>query len=490
MAGNNGVSLNGAVAEVAPQAAADEQALTLTYDQVIGRDPTTAELTLGLQQLQDGASLSSERSYLATTGYAAVAISGIYTDVVGRAVTAPELTSDESYVAGGGSLVNLRGYLAASNEAASKLQFLYADVVGRPITPGELGSDQAALGAGIATLAGLRSYFATTTEAAGKLQTLYQTELDRPITSGELTADQQLIANGSSLAAIRGYLATSAEAVRAFGKQYQNAFGSPPAPADVQSGEQALASGASVSFAVASTASSVSFINAVFTSLLGVAPSAGEVGAAEDRIATAIDVPTNTTYFAPQATGAVTAVAAASPEFASAINAAFQAALGRPANAVELAADQSELGLPPASNDTAVATVTVATLKTQIAELSGGAPPQAAGSVQITGETIAGSSGYIYGLLNNDALISAQGANVGATLIGPGNATVYPFDPARDILQIETRQAASFGALSLSKSYDSVAGFPITTVKLGSGTSISLDVLSNAPITAANFRFV
>lgn len=538
MAVNTSAVLNDLTDAATAQDAASGQLLILTYKQIIGRPPTAAELTLGLQQLQSGTPISALRAYLATTGYAAAAVGQVYTNVVGRAVTAPELTSDDQDLANGGSLAGLRSYLANTNEAGGKLETLYTDVVGRTITTGELTGDEAAVGAGNATLAGLRSYFATTdeaagklqavytdvvgrtatptelssieaaigagtatvaglrsyfatsTEAVGKLQSLYSAELGRAITPGELAADQQVIANGSSLAAIRTYLSTSTEGVGAFDNEYKNAFGGLPGPADLLSGEQALAGGADLASAVLRTPGNVPFIDAVFQSLLGAAPSASEEAVAEQNLAIDLRGHGGNISFA---TTAATAVAAASPEFINAINASSQAAIGRPANAVELAADQSELGLPPSGiGYTGYTAITLATLKTQIAELSGGGPPQGVGDVRITPQTIAGIPGTVYGLLNNDALISSPYATSQPRLLGNGisETGIIGFNLGTDVLQIETRQAANFGALKITQSVDPSMGFQNAQINLGGGATIILAFIPAASLTAANFRFV
>ncbi len=533
-----------------PQDMATQQTLTWAYDQVIGRDRTSTGLALNQQQLQGGTPLAAIRAYLATTGYtvaplgqiytdiagrtvtapelaadqgylanggslaglrsyfvttteAASKLQALYTDVVGRAVTAPELTADQKYLTGGGSLANLRSYFATTIEAASKLQALYTDVVGRPITASELSSDAAAIGAGIATLGGLRNYFATTTEAVGKLQSLYITELSRAVTPGELATDEQIIAGGGSLAAIRGYLSTSQEAVGALTVELQGAFThSLQAPADLVSSEQALAGGASLAAAVVGTTASSTYINATYQSLLGVAPNAAQVSTIKQGIADYLTKyypglynitggHPNPPYVDVQ--GPILSVAAGSPEFTNDVNAAFQAAVGRPANAVELAADRSELS----------AGFNINSIRTQIAELSGGVPPTpatAGQTIAITPQTIAGSPNFIYGLLHNDALISPFAVvSVFDDLTNPGGDFVHltnglassKSDLAVDIFQIESRQAASFGDLSFSQVAGS--GYTPTSTVITFKNDPNITITVDAPqtsLTAANFRFI
>ncbi len=505
-----------------------DQALILAYNQTIGRDPTAAELALGQQQLQAGTAISTIRAYLATTGDAYVSISAIYDDVVGRSLTYPEAVADEAYLAGGGNLANLRTYLSTSNEALDKL---YTDVVERDPTTGELSSEVAAINTGTITFDGLRSYFATTTEAASKLQTLYQTELGRTVTLGELTGDEQLIANGASLAAIRGYLSTSVEAANAFDRQYQAMFGGPPDAADLTTGKQLLAGGDNLQFAaaeatyttafkgyfqleygflpalpdllagaenaasgvsqaqaVANTPTSDNLIYNTFSTLLDVRPSLRpDLGAAIQAIAD--DVTASVTMpgqHMPNPVAVVTAVVAASPEFSTDVNAAIYAALGRPANAIETAADRTELGLgAPSVDQEGAPAITIDTLRAQIAELSGGVSPFLGGMMLgITPQTIAGNPGIIYGLYNNDALISSQPETV-------FSGGISGFNPQTDVLQIKSRQAPNFGSLTITEEPNGSSQNSYTQITLPDGQFVTtLYRISATSLTPANFRFV
>lgn len=430
---------------------ANQQALVLAYEQTIGRDPTAAELALNQQQVANGTSVAALRAYLANSGYADIALTRLYSNVVGRAPSASELAAHRSYLASGGSL------------------------------------------------GALRNYFSITNEAAGKLQSLYATELNRAITPNELVTDERLIAGGSSLAAIRTYLSTSAEAVRDLTAQFQTVFGTAPGSADFASAERALAGGAGQPAAVAGTPASAPFVEAEYRLLLGVAPSAAQVSAIEQGIRDHLVTPypgygTSASTLAAQAT---TAAAAAAPQFASGINAAYQAALGRQASPLELAAAKSELGANPLNAYSPRDTVTLATLETQIAELSGGAPPQvgdAGTSVTIRPQTVLGAPGFISGLPNDIMLISgSQNVYVSAAFQGPGKASIDSFDTGHDILQIPKQQAAGFSALTFSESAAPAdpGDFVYTThVGLPKGATIDLPGISQISLTPANFQFV
>ena len=176
-------------------------------------------------------------------------------------------------------------------------------------------------------------------------------------------------------------------------------------------------------------------------------------------------------------------MAAASPEFTNDINVAYESAIERPATAVELAAAQSDLGAGLTFNSSQN-TVTVATLRTQIAELSGGAPPQVSGpdiDIGIRPQTILGRRGFIYGLPNNVELVSAQEMSVSAEFHGPGDAL---------ILLIPKQQAASFSDLTLSQTINGPGDFPITHIGLHGGATINLQFTQGVSLSVANYQFV
>lgn len=529
-----------------------QQAIIATYEQTIGRDPTATELATTERQLASGTQLSSVRAYLATTGYAVDALSQLYVDVVGRAITAPELARDEAGLAGGGSLQGLRSYFATTAEATGKLEAVYTGVLGRPITAGELSEDEAAIGAGSATLgglrsslattpaavdqlqavytdvlgrsltapelsgdeaaiggggtvAGLRAYLATTNEALGKLQALYRTELDRGITIPEVVGDEHAIAGGSSLSAIRAALSTSNEAVHAITSQFHSLVGyeienPAPVPApDLASAEAALARGVSLSLAVAQTPDAAALIDSQYQTLLGVAPTAGELQAGEQTLAAALEA--TPLGEAPRTIDAVTPLvlgAQNGPEITADITAAFQATLGRAPTALELAADRSEL------SDGYNAGAITAQIG-RIGEVSPLALPAHNDVYLLAPQTIPGSPSFVYGLFDNDIMVAAtpsiavapgvqpteaysSKAAADTVIIGGNGPGSTSFDPSTDYVQIAPAQATSFSELTLTSAATPSGNVPYTNVSVGSHLLLSIYV-PDGSLTAANFRF-
>lgn len=488
------------------------------YDGVVAHAVSAPELASDQAYLAGGGDLASLRGYLAASNEAAGKLQWLYTDVVGRAITPGELGSDVAQISAGATLAGLRTYFATTSEATGKLQSLYETELGRAVTPGELASDEQLIANG-SSLAAIRGYLSVSGEAVNAIERQYQADFPSAPAAADLVSGQLLLASGASLP----FAAADAVSSTAFREEFQSAFGNPASLADILAGTRALADGASLPVAVASSPTVVAFINNTYSSLLGIAPSSGDFNAVEQQIASQFGsqppyIPVsrspddsglvysdftnpdvdNQSYAYPGLPGnLVTATAAASSAFANDINTAFQAAIGRPANAVELAADRSELQLGHDASGQQ-GTVTIATLQTQIAELSGGAPPREAGqydNVSITPQTIAGVPGQVYGLLHNDALIALQPAIIAASLSGTQATYIQGFNPATDILQIESRQAAGYAALNVHELGVGSAGFnpasnAFTEVDVGRGATIIVESVSNAVPTAANFRFV
>ena len=452
----------------AATAVSASSAVAAVFAAVLGRSPTTAELFGAEENLSDGASLANIRAYLATTGEAAGAILAVSSAVLGRASTAAEVAGAEQSLASGGSLANIRAYLATTGEAAGAISAVSSAVLGRASTAAEVAGAEQSLASG-GSLSGVRAYLATTGEAANAITAVFNADLGRAPLAADLPGLEQALANGATIANFRSYFAGTAESANAITATFQQTVGRAPSAADIANIQADFAAGWSVSglrSVLATSAEEGTDITRAYQNDLGRAASPADTAASEQYIAGGGSLQ------------ALQSSLVGSAEFASDINTATQAALGRPANAVEIAADRSQV-LSSYS--------TAATIHAQIAELSGGDPPSGNGAVvAITPQTIAGSGpNLVYGLLNNDAALSAHPLTVldeaGAGLSLP---IITGFNPATDVIQLQSHQDASFAALSVS---------PITggtSIYVGNGASIDLNGIAPASLTAANFRFV
>ena len=421
-----GVTLAGLRASLATSAEAGGKVIAL-FIGVVGRAPTAAELPAVAQALANGASLTSLQGVLANSAEAAAAVNAIFQAVVGRGTSAAEQPVALNGLASGVTLASLRTLLSTSAEAAAKVTTMFNDTVGRAPLASELPAVERAL-AGTASLASLWLALGTSTEEAAAVTALFTAVLGRAPTTAELPAVQQAIGGGASLGSMRAVLNASAEEGSAVTATYQSVLGRAPAPSELQAAVASIAKGGALSDAR--------------TALVG------------------------------------------SAEVASDVTAVFQSALGRPANLVEIAADRSELQ----------SGVNLALVNTQLAQLTGGPAPQPTGgpSIAITPETItsgtlAGSGpSLVYGLFNNNALVAGTTETVSAFFPNnPGEAIITGFNPATDVLQIQSKQAASFAQVSIFQ-----LDANDTTVSLPGGATFVLDGTPQAALTAANFRFV
>ncbi len=443
-------------------------AVTGVFTAVLGRSITAGELSGAEQQLASGASIADIRTYLATTGEAANAINYIFLSVLGRAPAASDYAGLEQALASGATLTDLRNYFSTTAEAGNAIASMFDTVLGRAPAAGEVASLEASLADG-ASLSGIRGYFSTTQEAANAITAVFNADLGRAPTAADLSGLEQALANGASIANLRSYFAATTESANAINAVFQATVGRAPNVGDVPSIQADFARGWSVSglrTVLATSAEEGTAIARAYQNDLGRPATPSDVAAVEQNLVG------GSTLQALQST------LVGSAEFAGDISATFQAVLGRPANAVEIAADGSQI-LSSYS--------TLATIEAQLGELSGGQPPPGSGAViGITPQTISGGGpNLVYGILNNDAVISANPLAVADQAFGAlSSPTITGFNPATDVIQIQHSQVSSFAALGLA---------PITngtSVYVGNGGFIDLNGTAQASLSAANFRFV
>ena len=443
--------------------------LNKAFLDVVGRPLDAASLPGLRANLLAGGSVTTLRDVLATSVEGSRALYNLWVAVVGRAITQQELPVAQQAVGNGASLASLRGVLANSAEAATAVANTFQAVVGRGLAAGEQQGAANALANG-ASLASLRSVLSTSAEAAAKITALFGDTVGRAPTATELPAVERALAGGASLAGLRVTLGTSAEEGTALTGLFNAVLGRAPTAAELPAAEQAIANGASLGSlrAVLSTSTEEgNAVSAAYQSVLGRIPSPTEIQAVEAGIS--------------GGTSLATAKAALvnSVEAANDVNAAFQSALGRPANAVEVAADRSELQ----------SGISLTLVRAGIAQLAGGPAPQPAGAptIAITPATLGGAGpSLVYGLLNNDALIAGAAESVTDQFVGAsGQAVITGFNPAVDVFQIESKQAASFAQLTLTglNATDTAIGLP-------GGATFLLHGTPQTVLTAANFHFV
>ncbi len=97
-----------------------------------------------------------------------------------------------------------------------------------------------------------------------------------------------------------------------------------------------------------------------------------------------------------------------------------------------------------------------------------------------------GGPSFVYGLLNNDSLLTAQPETVYLTTSGAsGLAILNDFNPATDIIQVQAGQAANFAAIQ----NDSHLSGTATAILLTDGAEIYFSNVLPSQLSASNFRF-
>ena len=397
------------------------------YRQVLGREVDAAALPASRQMLLDGTTPTTLRGMLATSVEGSSAIYTIFQDAVGRAVTPGELPRVQQALVDGASLANLRTVLATSGEAGTAVRAMWQAVVGRAATPSEVPAATGFIANG-SSIATLRSVLAGSIEASNAVAALFTATVGRAVLATEASGVQAALAGNASLSSLRGVLASSAEAGTAITAMFQSTVGRAPIPAELPAVRQAIAAGASLPSlrgVLATSTEGAASVRGVYQAVLGRAPALDELPAVQANIA---------------AGGSLDLVRAAlvgSTGVADAINTAFQSALGRQANAIEVAADRSELA----------SGLSLGAVQAQVAQLAGASPLQPTSSaVPITPQALgSGGPAFVYGLLNNDALVAGQPRTVSASTsagiqpgdhpgLQPGDRLLPDRDAARGVL--------------------------------------------------------
>ena len=464
--------------------------LNFTYTQVLGFGPDATALAADRQLLETGDPLQSIRNFLATSTTAVNGISAAYTAVLGILPPTATIIADETLLAQGQSLAGIRTYLAGTPQAFTAISSLYQSVLGQSADTGVITADETLLVQG-QSLAGIRTYLASTGAAFTALNATYTAVLGQPITAAAINADEQLLASGQSLAGIRTYLSGTGAAFTALNAIYQNVLGQPIPTGVIGADEQLLAQGqslAGIQTYLASTGAAFTALNTTYQAVLGQPIDASAINADEILLAQG------------QTLSAIRAYLTTTPQAVSALNGIYQSVLGTTADAPTIAIDQTLLaqgqtlagiktylastpqGLAASSRTfeggdiTTLVGTSYPTTGANSASAFVAATPQSA----ITPQTLAATPTLTYLLPNNDTLLAAQPETV--TLAGTA-ATITGFNPATDILQLQSTQASSFSTLNLSQTNTA------TTLNLGAGALITLQGITETQLHPTNFRF-
>ena len=397
-------------------------------------------------------------------------LSALYISVLGRPIDPSGQAFFQAQLDSGVSYLTVQGEIASSAESQADIAAFYTADLGRPVDAGSLASWVSYLSTG-GTQAATHMAIATSTEAANAVNAIYQADLGRPASAADMSGWEQSFSSGNSLSLLRSLVAPSGEAANAINATYQAVLGRPASIADITGWQANFAHGSSLTalrVAAAASPEAATAINNVYLNDLGRNASANEIMLQQQALANGNSI-----------AGLINA-ALAGPEFAGDIAADYNAAgAGKAPTTVEVAADASHLrsGIP------------LQTVQAEIKELGGAAGPPTVASTAITPQTInvsASASAFVYGLLNNDALVAAapETVSVGAAM-GVATATITGFNAAQDIIQVQSSEAPSYAAIAVTP-----YGSGGSSLQLGSGHTVVLTNVAPPSLSAADFRFV
>ena len=312
---------------------------------------------------------------------------------------------------------------------------------------------------------------ADSAEAAAAINSRYSLILGRAASAGDISGWQGFLAAGSSLSALSNQLGHSGEAINAINAVYTGILGRAAQGADLTGWQGFFAAGSSLNALRVATATSAESANAIN-------------GFALSASGQTLDAASLAAYQQSEVNGgslaAVKLAIVTGPQVTGAIEAAFtQVPSVAPPNAVELAGDQSEL----------LAGVPLALVQQQIAQLAGNAPSYAGHvlTAAISPVTVGSATpSFVYGLLNNDALQTATPETVELAYSGGGISNIINFNPAVDIIQIRSQQAASYSVLQNDMTQTGSG----TVITFHSGGQVELAGIAPSQLTAGNFRIV
>ena len=505
---------------------ADGAAVQAIYNQLVGRNADPATLANLRQMLAAGTTLAALHAMVAYGVDASVAIGQLYAATLGRWVDDPGLAAALNFMAAGGTFDQVRAHVAASPEAATAIAGLYAGDLGRPASSMDVVGWQAQLAAG-STLGTLRSQLASSGEAAAAIASLYPAAVGRVASAGEIVNWQSLLAQGGTLAGVRVQLADSVEseigigriyaavlgrwvdqlgldywvhriengapqamvrsgiavaveAATAVSKLYVAEVGRPATAADMAGWQSNLANGSSLGALrtqLASSGEAAAAISFHYNALVGRAPTTAELVAGQDSFRTGGGLAT--------LDGSLIGGGASSGQV-GAIDAVFALAHVAAPQAVELAADESELA----------SGVSLGTVEGQIAQLAGGpaAGQDVTASIQVTPETIGNS--LVYGLFDNIALLRQSPERVQLIFAGGPATGLDSFDPETDVFQVHASEFSNYDALR-AHVIDVTPPAPPQSppssyVEFGApdGAYVQIYGIHASQLTANNFQFV
>jgi len=196
--------------------------LQAAFQSAIGSTAIDDIITSGETYLTDGVSFTSLQNVIVSSN--AAQINSIYNQVLGRSVDSSGLSSNEMALNSGTPLSTLRNSLAHSQEAQTDINSLYEQILGRDADSIGLNNFEATL-ANNGSLADVRWGLAYSQEAQNDIDSLYEQILGRSADSTGMNNIQANLALNEDLTEVRQGLISSTEATTKIQAIFSNALG-------------------------------------------------------------------------------------------------------------------------------------------------------------------------------------------------------------------------------------------------------------------------
>lgn len=208
--------------------------LVSLFNDIIGRDPSQAEIDWGISELENGSTIERIRRFIAHKTETSEAITSLYTQIIRRLPKQEELADWQNRLSINLTLKQVRQLIANSDEVKGLLTNMGKDLLDRSFSDAELSAYQSRLSAST-KLDLIQQEIANSDEALTKLKYLYINIVARLPRSDEIIQTQARFAKDYTLKLLRKDLASSQDAKQAIARLHKIVFNRPPTSMEVDS---------------------------------------------------------------------------------------------------------------------------------------------------------------------------------------------------------------------------------------------------------------
>jgi hypothetical protein len=208
--------------------------LVSLFNDIIGRDPSQAEIDWGISELENGSTIERIRRTIAHKTETSEAITTLYTQIVRRLPRQEEMADWQNRLSINLTLKQVRQLIANSDEVKGLLSNMAKDLLDRSFSDAELSAYQSRLSAST-KLDLIQQEIANSDEALTKIRYFYVNIVGRFPKSDEVIQTQTRFSKDYTLKLLRKDLANSQDAKRAIARLHKIVFNRLPTSLEVDS---------------------------------------------------------------------------------------------------------------------------------------------------------------------------------------------------------------------------------------------------------------